>query len=254
MSSGTKGVTMVSHDDNGNALVRNRLLAALPASDLDRMYHKMNETDLVYDTDIYKLGDSISTVYFPNSGIISLLAAVGHSSTSEVGIVGREGMVGLPIFLGVRISRVRAVVQGTGRAMSMKATDFQTECTRGGAINGILRRFANSMMVQISQSAVCFRFHLIEQRLARWLLMTSDRMQKDDFKVTQEFLSNMLGVRREAVNRAARSLEDRDLVINNRGSVDIIDRTGLEAASCPCYEVVKEEEERVLNADPGELQ
>jgi len=240
---------MKRHQDNDNNPIKNQLLAALPEREFERMFPKMEETALVYDTGIYKLHDTIRDVYFPNSGIISLLAAVDDSATTEVGIVGREGMVGLPIFLGVKISRVRAVVQGTGRALRMKAGDFQAECARGGMLSGILRRFANSMMVQISQSAVCFRFHLIEQRLARWLLMTADRMETDDFKVTQEFLSNMLGVRREAVNRAARALEEQGLLANSRGSIEITDRPGLEAASCVCYSVVRQEEDRVLAAE-----
>lgn len=228
--------------------IKNNLLAALPRLEYERMLPKLEETALVYDTGIYRLNETIRDVYFPNSGIISLLAALDESSSIEVGIVGREGMVGLPVFLGVKMSRVRAVVQGAGVAMKMNAADFQAECRMGGAINGILQRFANSMMVQISQSAVCFRFHVIEQRLARWLLMTSDRMEKDDFKMTQEFLSNMLGVRREAINRAARSLAKQGLVVNTRGATDIIDRKGLEAAACVCYLVVRKEEERVIDA------
>lgn len=235
-------------DQIENNPIKNHLLAALPQLEYERMLPKLEETALVYDTGIYKLHDTISDVYFPNSGIISLLAAVDESSTTEVGIVGREGMVGLPVFLGVKISRVRAVVQGTGVALKMNAADFQSECRQGGALNAILQRFANSMMVQISQSSVCYRFHLIEQRLARWLLMTSDRMEKDDFKMTQEFLSNMLGVRREAVNRAAKSLEKKGLVVNTRGATDIVDRKGLEAAACVCYSVIREEEARVIDS------
>lgn len=238
---------MIPHDYT-DTQIRNHLLAALPRPEFERMIPKMQEIDLVFDTGIYKLNDTISDVYFPNSGIISLLAAVDESSTTEVGIVGREGMVGLPVFLGVNILRVRAVVQGAGSALSMTADDFRSECAQCEALRGILRRFANSMMVQISQSAVCFRFHLIEQRLARWLLMTSDRMEKDEFSVTQEFLSNMLGVRREAVNRAAKSLEKLGLLANSRGSVEILDRPGLQAAACVCYSVVRQEEERVIAA------
>jgi len=228
--------------------MKNNLLAAMPEHELHRMLSKLSEVELVFDTDIYTLNEKIRHVYFPNSGIISLLAAVDNSSTTEVGIVGREGMVGLPIFLGVSLSRVRAVVQGAGQALRMSAGDFQDECTRGEALSVILRRFANSMMVQISQSAVCFRFHLIEQRLARWLLMTGDRMEMNDFHVTQEFLSNMLGVRREAVNRAAKSLESSGFVENSRGVIHITDRPGLVASSCVCYGVIKEEEDRVLAA------
>ncbi len=239
---------MIPNDYIESIGTKNQLLAGLPPGELERMLPKMEPAALVYDTNIYEVNDTIRDVYFPDSGIISLLAAIDERSTIEVGIVGREGMVGLPVFLGVKISRVLAVVQGPGRAMKMKAGDFESECARGGELAAILRRFSNSMMVQISQSAVCFRFHVIEQRLARWLLMTGDRMEKDDFKMTQEFLSNMLGVRREAVNRAAKSLEKQGLVANSRGGVEILDRLGLEAASCVCYSVVREEEERVIAA------
>lgn len=240
---------MSSNARTNKGQIQNHLLAALPEKEFLRMLPKLDETELVFNSNIYELNQPIGEVYFPNSGIISLLGAVDESSTTEVGIVGREGMVGLPVFLGVKISRVRAVVQGAGSAMRMNAGAFQSECRKGGKLNSILRRFANSMMVQISQSAVCFRFHLIEQRLARWLLMTSDRMETKDFKMTQEFLANMLGVRREAVNRAAKSLEAKKLVHSSRGSVEIMNRKGLEAASCVCYSVVKEEEDRVLATD-----
>lgn len=226
--------------------VRNDLLAALPADELSRLLTKMTNVEMVFDTELYKVGRPIESVYFPLSGILSLLATVDKGSTTEVGIVGREGMIGLPIFLGVKESHVAAVVQGTGRAMRMDATDFQSECTRGGALNTVLRRFANSMLVQISQSAVCFRFHVIEQRLARWLLMTSDRMESNEFRVTQTFLSNMLGVRREAVNRAAKELEANSLVSNRRNSITIVDKQGLENASCVCYGLIRAEEKLAL--------
>lgn len=227
---------------------QNYLLAALPAAELSRMLTKLINVEMVFDTELYKFNKTIDSVYFPLSGILSLLAEVDKGSTTEVGIVGREGMIGLPIFLGVKESHVAAVVQGTGRAMRMNAADFQSECTRGGALNTVLRRFANSMMVQISQSAVCFRFHVIEQRLARWLLMTSDRMESNEFRVTQTFLSNMLGVRREAVNRAAKSLEANSLVSNRRNSITITDKLGLENASCICYGLIRAEEKRAIRA------
>src|SRR5437899_5205363 len=146
-------------------------------------------------------------------------------------------MVGLPLFMGVRTSRNKAIVQGKGVAMRIKAADFERECARGGALPRILLRFAHSMLVQISQSAVCYRFHLIEKRLARWLLMTSDRMESLEFRVTQDFLSNMLGVRREAVNRAAGSLQKKYLISYSRGNITILDRPGLDAAACKCYTI-----------------
>ena len=222
--------------------IQNKLLAALPSDEYDRMLPKLNMVEMVYDTRIFELNRPISDVYFPNSGIISLLAAVEESSTLEVGIVGREGMAGLPVFLGAPRSGLHAVVQGDGTALRMSSADLLLECGKGGKLNDILKRYTHSMMVQISQSSVCFRFHVIEQRLARWLLMTSDRMQTDNFEMTQDFLANMLGVRREAVNRAARSLDERKIVAHTRGHVRIVDRDGLEAAACACYAIIHAEE------------
>ncbi|MBP6004573.1 MAG: Crp/Fnr family transcriptional regulator [Pyrinomonadaceae bacterium] len=222
--------------------IQNKLLAALPPQEYKRILPKLEEVDLIYDTRIFELNRPISDVYFPNSGIISLLAAVEDSSTLEVGIVGREGMAGLPVFLGAPRSGLHAVVQGEGTAMRISAGDLTAECAMGGKINQILKRYTHSMMVQISQSSVCFRFHLIEQRLARWLLMTSDRMQTEKFEMTQEFLANMLGVRREAVNRAARDLYKRKIVAHTRGQVSIVDRDGLEAMACGCYAMIHAEE------------
>jgi CRP-like cAMP-binding protein len=205
----------------------------------------METVELKFGTDIYSLNGKIDHVYFPNSGIISLIASVGERSTLEIGLVGLEGMAGLPLFLGVMESPVRAAVQGHGVAMRMKADDFERECGNGGQLVRILLRFAHSMMLQISQSAVCFRFHLIEMRLARWLLMTSDRMGTNEFRMTQDFLSHMLGVRREAVNRSAMSLQRKGMIAYGRSNITIIDRAALEAAACSCYQKLRDEEARL---------
>ncbi|MEP6923486.1 MAG: Crp/Fnr family transcriptional regulator, partial [Pyrinomonadaceae bacterium] len=161
-----------------SAPIANRLLAALPAKERERLLPKLTQIPLIYTETIYEPGDFIRYVYFPLSGIISLLAAVGNRSTLEVGIVGNEGMVGLSVFLGVETSSSRAIVQGTGQAMRMNTADFQKECSKGGALPRLLQRFTHSLLTQISQSAACYRFHLIEARLARWLLMTRDRMER----------------------------------------------------------------------------
>ena len=224
------------------APVLNRLLHALPIIEYDRIFPDLEEVDLKLGTNIYGVSGKIPHVYFPNSGIISLLASVEESATLEVGIVGREGMAGLPLFLGVKRSRITAIIQGNGTAMRMKAAAFEKETQNGGALPRALLRFAHSMIVQISQSAVCFRFHVIEMRLARWLLMTSDRMEQNEFRMTQEFLSSMLGVRREAVNRAAMSLQRRELISYGRSNILVIDRLGLEAAACKCYSILLNEE------------
>jgi CRP-like cAMP-binding protein len=224
--------------------VGNQLLAALPTEEYRQLSSKLEQFALTYGENIYQYGKTIRYVYFPNSGIISLLAAVEESATLEVGIVGKEGIIGLPIFLGVKTSNNNAIVQGAGVAMRMKAADFLKECQNNGELPRILLRFTHSLLTQISQSAVCYRFHPIEARLARWLLMTSDRMETDEFPVTQEFLSNMLGVRREAVNKSAVILQQEELIKYSRGNLSILNRAGLEKAACKCYGIIKDEEKK----------
>jgi len=220
----------------------NRLLAALPAKEYARLLPKLEEISLNFTETIYEPGDVIRHVYFPDSGIVSLLSAVEERSLLEIGIVGSEGFVGLPVFLGVKTSNNRAIVQGTGVAMRMKTADFLTESNNGGALPRLLQRYTHSLLIQISQSAVCYRFHPIEARLARWLLMTADRMKAENFQITQEFLSNMLGVRREAVSKSAANLQQRQLISYSRGNITIINWAELESVSCKCYQIVKEEE------------
>ncbi len=224
----------------------NRLLAALPAKEYKRLLPKLKETSLIYTETIYEPGDVIRRVYFPDSGIVSLLSSVGENSLLEVGIVGNEGFIGLPVFLGVKTSNNRAIVQGAGVALEMKTADFLAECKNGGALPSLLQRYTHSLLMQISQAAACNRFHPIGARLARWLLMTADRMESDEFQITQEFLSNMLGVRREAVNKSATNLQQNGLISYSRGKITILNRAGLEtAAACRCYFIVKEEYEKL---------
>jgi CRP-like cAMP-binding protein len=224
----------------------NSLLSALPKAEYRKLLTKLEPFRLVFGEVIYEPGDLIRHVYFPTSGIISLLAAAGARATLEVGLVGREGMVGIPIFMGVKISRNHAVVQGVGTALRMKAQEFRKEGEDGGSLPRILRRYTHSLLTQISQSAVCNRFHPIDARLARWLLMTRDRMATDEFALTQEFLSNMLGVRREGVNKAAGMLQDKHLIRYSRGTITILNRAGLEEIACECYGIIKEEYDSFL--------
>ncbi len=224
----------------------NRLLAALPKDEYQRLLPKLKPFPLVFGEVIYDPGDLIRNVYFPTSGIISLLAAVEDRATLEVGIVGREGMVGLPAFMGVKTNSNRAVVQGAGESMKMKANAFRIECENGGSFPPLLLRYTHSRLTQIAQGAACNRFHPIDARLARWLLMTSDRMGTDEFQLTQEFLSNMLGVRREGVNKAAGALQQQDLISYSRGALTILNRVGLEAIACHCYGIIKAEYDTFL--------
>lgn len=222
-------------------LIANQLLAALPKKEYQALQRHFEEIPLVFEEILYRPSVLVSDVYFPNSGIVSLLAGITERSTLEVGLVGREGMVGLGVFLGVNSSLNRAVVQGVGSAMKMKATALRKECNNGGILPRLLQRYSHSVLTQVTQSAVCNQFHSVNARLARWLLMTHDRMGDDEFQLKQEFLSNMLGIRREGVSRAASQLQKRKLIRYSRGRLKVLDRAGLEATSCGCYEIIKAE-------------
>ena len=224
-----------------NPVIPNRLLAALPRKYYRGLERHLEEIPLIFEAILYQPSMAITDVYFPNSGIVSLLAAINDHATLEVGLVGNEGMLGLAVFMGVNTSQNRAVVQGAGSAMRMKAARFSRECNNGSELQRLLQRYSHSMLTQITQSAVCNQFHTVEARLARWLLMTHDRMGQDQFQLTQKFLSNMLGVRREGVTRAAGSLQRQKLIVYSRGRLQVLDRAGLEATSCGCYQIIKSE-------------
>ncbi|HEX9930432.1 MAG TPA: Crp/Fnr family transcriptional regulator [Pyrinomonadaceae bacterium] len=219
----------------------NRLLAALPAKEYEHLLPNLEEIPLTYAEIIYEQGEAIRYIYFPNSGMISLLTHAAKGEVLEVGVVGNEGMIGLPVFLGVETSRNQVIVQGDGAALRIKTEDFIKECGRGVSLPKLLRRYTHALITQVSQTVACNRFHLIEERLMCWLLLMHDRMQTDKFKITQEFLSKMLGVRREAISKSAANLQQRKLIEYSRGIVSIINRAALEAAACNCYSIVKAE-------------
>jgi len=223
------------------APVANRLLAALPREEYERLLPELEQVSLPFAEVLYEPGDLIRHVYFPNDSIVSLLSVVAERSTLEVGIVGNEGMAGISVFMGVDISRNRALVQGAGTAMRMEAAALRAESEHVGALHRLLHLYTHSLLTQVSQSAACNRFHMVDARLARWLLMTHDRVRSDEFRLTQEFMSSMLGVRREGVNKAAGALQQNKLISYSRGHLRVLDRAGLEAVSCECYRVVREE-------------
>jgi len=224
--------------------IANELLAALPKKEYQALRSQLEEIPLVFEEILYRPEVLISDIYFPNHGVISLLAGLNERATLEVGLVGKEGVLGLAVFMGVNASQNRAVVQGAGSAMKMKAAAFRRECNNGGALPRVLQRYTHSLLTQITQTAVCNQFHSIEARLARWLLMTHDRIEADEFQLTQEFLSNMLAVRRECVNKAAGKLQKRNLIRYSRGRLKVLDRAGLEATTCGCYEIINNESSR----------
>jgi CRP-like cAMP-binding protein len=222
------------------AAIPNSLLAALPRKSYLRLLPGLAAVDLVFGDVLYEAGEPIRDVYFPSRSLVSLLTLVEGHLALEVGLVGREGMVGAPLALGVNVSPVRALVQGAGPALRMSATRFRNELDRSPPLQRGLLRYIHAMMVQISQTAGCNRFHVVEARLARWLLMTRDRVRSGQFRMTHEFLSHMLGVRRVGVTEAASALQRRKLIEYSRGSITILDNRGLEAACCSCYRVVRD--------------
>jgi CRP-like cAMP-binding protein len=224
-----------------NPPIANRLLSALPRKEYRRLLPELEQVAMPFAEVIYEPGDLIRHVYFPNDSLVSLLSVVAERSTLEVGIVGNEGMAGIAAFLGVGRSTSRALVQGAGTAMRMKASTLRKEAERAGSLRRLLQLYTHSLLTQVSQTAACNRFHQVGARLARWLLMTHDRLRSDEFRLTQEFMSNMLGVRREGVNKAAGALQRDKLISYSRGHIRVLDRAGLEAVSCECYRVVKEE-------------
>jgi CRP-like cAMP-binding protein len=225
------------------ARIENRLLAALPRKDYLRLLGKLEPVNLAFGEILYQPGDTIQHVYFPGISLVSLLTMVDERLALEVGVVGCEGMVGLPIALGFSVSPVRALVQGAGMAMRMHSTHFLRELRQSLALQRALYRFTHTLMAQVAQTAACNRFHVVEERLARWLLMTRDRVQSSDFQLTQEFLSHMLGVRRVGVTKAAGRLQRRKLIEYSRGNIRIVDPAGLEAVSCSCYRATKSQQE-----------
>ena len=225
----------------------NRLLATLPKKEYERLLPGLKRIPLNFGEVLYEPGDTIKHVYFPNDSIVSLLSAMPERSTLEVGMVGNEGFAGLPIFMGVNVSQTRALVQGAGSAMRMTSATVRHEANRLGALHRLLHRYSHSLLTQVSQSVACNRFHSVDARLARWLLMTSDRLGLDQFRLTQDFMSNMLGVRREGVNKAAGTLQTAKLIRYSRGMITILDRRRLEANSCECYAIIKAESDEYLN-------
>lgn len=224
----------------GQASVENSLLAALPHREYRRLLAGLEPVTLTFGEVLYGPGETIRHVYFPNDSLVSLLTLADGHLALEVGLIGCEGMVGIPLVLGHNASLVRALVQGTGTAMRMASAHFLREFRLSLPLQHELYRYTHTLMAQISQTAACNRFHVVEARFARWLLMTHDRVKSDQFCMTHEFLGHMLGVRRVGVTKAAQALQKRKLISYSRGDIVINDRKGLEAAACQCYEVVKD--------------
>jgi hypothetical protein len=217
----------------------NKLLADLPRKNYLRLLPRLESVTLKFGDELHCPREAIRYVYFPIDCLVSLLTAVDGRPALEVGLVGCEGMVGISLALGVGDSPVSALVQGSGTAFRMKSTHFLTEFRHNLPLQRAVNRYIYDMLVQITQTAVCNRFHEVEARLARWLLMTRDRVGTTQFRLTQDMLAGMLGVLRVAVTKAARSLQKRNVINYRRGEISILDNKALEAAACPCYQIVK---------------
>ena len=220
--------------------VANRVLASIPAREYKRLKAHLEPIELKFGQVLYEPGESIRHVYFPVDCLISLLTAVDKRRTLEVGMVGNEGMAGMPFILGMGVSGVRAIVQGGGTALRMASAPFRIEFDRNRPLQDALYRYTYALMAQVSQTAACNRFHEAEPRLARWLLMTRDRVGADEFSLTHEFLAHMLGLRREGVTEAASALKRRKLISYARGKIKILDVRALKKSSCSCYQTVKD--------------
>lgn len=226
--------------------IGNKLLAALPSSEYERLLPHLEAVSLSFKQYIYKPNEPIQHVYFPNSGIISMLIVMEDGSTVEVATIGNEGMIGTPILLGADQISAETFVQLSGDAMRMKVDVFRSEVTSGSPLYNLLLRYTLALINQLAQSAACNRLHSIEERCCRWLLLTQDRAESDEFSLTQEFLAQMLGVRRASVSEVAAILQKAGFIHYHRGRMTILDRQALEAASCECYQVVKAEFDRLL--------
>ncbi len=218
-------------------LLANALLAGMPRIAGQRLAAVLEPITLTFGDVLYEPGEPIRHVYFPDRSLVSLLTPVNSRLALEIGMVGVEGMVGIPLALGAGLSPVRALVQGTGAALRMKSAPFLEELRQSLPLQRAIYRYTHTFMAQVAQTAACNRFHVAQKRLARWLLMTRDRVQSDDFPLMQDLDSYILGVPRVGVTRAAGQLQKRNLIEYSRGNIRIVDRDGLQAASCSCYQV-----------------
>lgn len=225
----------------------NRILAALSESEYERISKHLRYIDLEEGDILYDCNDYIDLVYFPHHGMISVVSIMENGATTEIGLVGKEGIVGIPIILGGKQSFNRHVVQISGSAMKLNAEIFNDEFQRNTELYQLLLLYTQSFLTQVSQTAACNRQHHIENRLARWLLSVQDCIDSDDLPLTQELISYMLGVRRSGVSIAAQALQESGIISYTRGHIKILDQKALEKTACECYSTVKQEYFRLFN-------
>jgi CRP-like cAMP-binding protein len=229
-----------------NTPKQNHLLDALPASAYERIAPHLELIPMALGEVLYESGARLRHVYFPTTSIVSLLYVMEDGASAEIAVVGNEGILGISLFMGGNTTPSRAIVQSEGHAFRLRADLLKNEFERHGPTMHLLLRYTQALITQMAQTAVCNRHHTVDQQLCRWLLLSLDRLGSNELAMTQELIANMLGVRREGVTEAAGQLQDAGLIRYRRGHITVLDRPGLEARSCECYQVVKAEVDRLL--------
>ena len=230
------------------AAAANLLISRLPTFERQRLIGACDTVELALADVLCEPGERIPYVYFPTSSFISLVAPLAGRACLEVGLAGNEGMLGVSLMLGIDVSPVQGLVQGAGAALRMRAAPFRREVQNSLALRSRLNRYVYVLMSQLAQTAACTRYHVVEARLARWLLMCRDRAGSDHLRITHVFLALMLGVRRAGITKAAASLQRRNLIRYHRGAIAILDPAGLEAAACSCYRIDRNTYTRVMGS------
>lgn len=226
--------------------LKNQLLAALPNAEWVKWQEHLEPVDMPLGQVIYESGVTLNHAYFPTTAIVSMLYVLENGASAEIGVVGNEGIVGISLFMGGGSTPSRGVVQSAGQGYRLRASFIKSEFDRSGPVLHLLLRFTQALITQMSQTAVCNRHHSLDQQLCRWLLLSLDRLQGMDLVMTQELIANMLGVRREGVTEGALKLQRAGLIRYARGHIKVLDRNGLEARTCECYDVVRREYDRLL--------
>ncbi|MEO8185657.1 MAG: Crp/Fnr family transcriptional regulator [Deltaproteobacteria bacterium] len=226
---------------------QNHLLAALPAGEWQRWQPQLQHVEMPLGQVLYESGGALSHVYFPTTAIVSLLYVMENGASAEIAVVGNEGLVGISLFMGGESTPSRAVVQSAGQGFRLTSEVIKKEFNRAPVLH-LLLRYTQALITQMAQTAVCNRHHSLDQQLCRWLLLSLDRLQGSELVMTQELISNMLGVRREGVTEGALKLQEAGLIRYARGRITVLDRPGLEKRTCECYQVVKTEYDRLLPA------
>ena len=226
----------------------NQLLSCLPEAEWLRWQPQLEAVELKLGQVLYESGGTLKQAYFPTTAIVSLLYVMENGASAEIAVAGFEGMVGISLFMGGGSTPSRAVVQSAGQGFAVSADFIKAEFNRSGAVMHLMLRYTQALITQMAQTAVCNRHHTLDQQLCRWLLLSLDRLRGNQLAMTQELISNMLGVRREGVTECALKLQQAGLIEYSRGRITVLDRPGLERRTCECYAVVKKEYDRLLPA------